>query len=341
MTHWYTRFRLLPCSLLAISLHAQTPAAAAPALKPDVSPNVRELFGSSRTILDVPLYGTIGPNVCDEDGDWADALDDTPLSTGTFVRFRSDGRSHTIIDLPPGSNAGENLNWTMSPNGVFRVLRWDGNAYELFSFMANGHLSSRYQIAVPQGVMVTGLAVQNSGVSYVRGYRPSGKGSKASRPEFAAIFAVNGSLYRDLSSEKSPVDLSHMTQFPLEGAVTAGDDGLFYKLTPDKIQALNTAGDVVRSYELPRPDLLWHADRIDVSGGLISIEFAQQQIAMHRALPLILQTAVIDAQTGELRGRYRFAPELGNNLVCFTRAEGYTVVKFISNRQVAIRVPLQ
>ncbi len=166
----------------------------------------------------------------------------------------------------------------------------------------------------------------------LQGYFGEGTPADKTGHSYLAEFASSGKLLR-LSLNKASDDvLKSVAQRGAKTEAAQGQDGMTYLLAADRVIALSQAGSVDREIKLSppepgfSPDVLYIHDRRLVVGFLLSVGPGQP---VKRALFQLL-----DPSSGEVLRTFEPAPEVGNNLVCFSD-EGFTFLK-VDNRQLKL-----
>lgn len=285
----------------------------------------RVLTGNGKVSLGVPRFGSSGDAVCDSSNNFYFNLATGAKENGPFLGFLNGGTKHVLFLLPEAADSRGFTQWAVSPGGSFVVLHGDFKETNLYDFRSDGSLSRSITIDLPKNVNVTNFAMANSGVIYIRGYRYSGEPQEAQLPGFAALFGESGKLLRDLSLDTTKTDLKIAGIHPPEGAVSAGDDGRFYVLSPGKVVVLSQSGDTERTLKFEKPDRAALARHILTSRGRISIGFDIVHGNPRQGVEIEARELLIDSTTGAPLADYVFASDLGNVVLCFDARVGYTL----------------
>ncbi|MGB8592804.1 MAG: hypothetical protein WA755_12905 [Candidatus Acidiferrales bacterium] len=106
----------------------------------------------------------------------------------------------------------------------------------------------------------------------------------------------------------------------------SGPDGNFYFPRGNEILVISEFGDLVRRIPLPRENLGETVSRIDLSGGLLSLEFfVPMKDHPERSQSHYL---VLEAATGEPFGVYEAGDDVGDAMACFSARNGYQYLLF-------------
>jgi hypothetical protein len=312
-------------------------------------PPPRTLRATSEIPLNVPNLGFSGEPVCDASGDMFFEIHNAQpglSETGPFLGIQSNGSTHALFSVPAELTAASKTPGitlqAVSPGGDYYLLNTDFKRYTLIAYNADGSEKRREDLEVPPDISPHRLAVTDSGVSYVQGYLDTNDPLDKPRKAFAALFSSSGKMVKSVGSGWHDISIVTMAKFPLEGAVTAGDDGRFYILEAGDVLVLNQSGEVQQKLIFHKPDPSAIALRIDVSSGVVAIELGRITREPKKAPTVSLRFLVLDSQTGEQRGDYVFDPEqYFNAILCFTRSDGYTVYAIKGGQAAKQTLPLR
>jgi hypothetical protein len=310
--------------LAALPIFAQnppTPTASGAVDRP------RLLTSSNRIKFEIPKFGFTGKSACDSSGNITFNVGRKIGQMGPFLRVQSDGRSHVIYSLPAEATSWGNIAWAMTPGGTFYVLHEDFKEYKLVRFKIDGSVAGITTLDVPKGVDVLYFAIADNEQLFARGYLVSSEPLKHSRSGFAALFNASGKLVRDLSAGAPMADLSTAQTSPIGGDAIAGEDGRFYVLEERQVLVLNQSGEIEDTLKFDKPTPDAHPVRIDYSKGLVSILFHSiQRVKATQPALVEVRAILLNAQTGEQQGDFVFDPGSTENIICFNRQEGYSLM---------------
>jgi len=311
------------------------------------SPNIvtdapRILAATSHVKFEVPMFGSVGKTACDASGRMYFNVGAQIGQMGPFLGISADGRSHAVYALPSQLSAFADLAWAVTPGGTFYVLRGNSKGHSLVRFRDDGSVDSISSVDIPGRTSLRFFAITDRGALYVQGYHIAQDPLKEPSRSFAGLFDASGKLVRDLSDRAPHVDLAAAQFGPIDGDVAAGEDGQFYLLDTKRVIVLNAAGEVEKelAFEIPSEDA--RAVRVDYSKGNVSIIFH----SVHRISPsepanVTVRALILNAQTGEPRGRFAFDPNTTGSVLCFDAQEGYSLMavdgKMAAKDVVAIR----
>ncbi|MFZ0663530.1 MAG: hypothetical protein WAM66_12610 [Acidobacteriaceae bacterium] len=324
-------------TLLTLPAFAQLPDAPHPGpAYPPPPPHV--LTSADHKRLDIPMFGDIGNARCDASGDLFFDASSPFADDGPFLEVKADRERHLIFTLPQEENTPGNNLWTVTPDGTLYVLHDDFQRNKLVRFRSDGSVDGISSLVLPAHVSIQRMAISDSGVVFVSGYRYTQEEGAKTEPGFAAIFDADGNIIRDLSAGAP----SYSTSGELsDGDLIAGDDGRFYVLGSDTVRVFNPSGEQAASLKITKPSAKAIAARIDEWQGSVSVLFYTE--AKHkrgRAAPLSASTVVLNADSGDVSGIYTFDPALTNSVLCYNHA-GYTM-ESVDHRMMALdTVPLQ
>jgi hypothetical protein len=330
---------------LALAFVLAVPAAGAQNVGLEASPAQSKpaaviLRADSRVLLGVPALASIGSRLCDRNGIFYVNVGNVPGQFGPFLGLSPDGKRQAVYSLPYKVRGWGSIHWAVTPGGRFYLLHGNESSddFELVEFKDDGDERRTARLEIPPGTRVQHLAITESGIAYVSGYRMTADKDGIPRPAFAGLFAESGRLLRDLSTGAGPVtpDSSKM----LEGDATAGEDGHFYILGPDKVTVLTQGGEMAGMFSFFKPkDGSWasslYYSQGEISIGLDKIEKDEQGYDWVRPKELIL-----DAVTGEERGFYAFDDALTGNVLCFDRKKGYSMYAIQDNQAAVDVIPV-
>jgi len=288
------------------------------------------------------MFGTNGRTACDASGNIFFNVGSSISRSGPFLGVSADGRRHAIYEVPAKENWRGNLAWTVTPGGDFYVLQEDFKEYRLIRFKSDGPIDGISLLAIPPGVNLEQIAVNDNDRIYVAGYKSTGEPKDKARPGFAALLDNTGKLVLDLSADAPEADLKARGTHPSDGDVTAGADGRFYVLGSKDVVVLNQSGGVEGDLKFKKPTHDAYARRIDYSKGLVSIIFH----SVHRSDPnqaadVEVRALVLDAQTGDQRGDFVFDPATTGSVICFSAQEGYSLLAMDGNMAAKDIVPIR
>lgn len=324
-------------ALLTLPVFAQLPEAPHP--KPAYPPPPPHVLSAADHIrLDIPMFGAIGNTRCDSDGDLFFDAGSLIEDRGPYLEVEADRERHLIFTLPEEVNTPGNNVWTVTPDGTLYVLHDGFQRNKLVRFKSDGSVDGISSLLLPPHVSIQRIAVTDSGIIFVSGYRVAQQRSAKPEPGFAAIYSADGKTIRDLSAGAP----SHPADNRIsDGDLIAGDDGRFYLLGGDAVRVFSATGEPIASLKFTKPSPKAIAARVDEWQGTVSVLFYTE---IHpkpgQAAPLLATTMVLNGQTGEIRGIYNFSPALTNSVLCYNQ-EGYTMVS-VDHRMMALdTVPIQ
>lgn len=276
---------------------------------------------SSVQKLDVPGFSSYNQVQCDAHGN----LYFRPISANSnynaSVLMRLDPKSQfpTLYQLPPALGASSAL-VTVSVTESGHVSFLDEvkiGKYAVFRFDDDGQLSSQTDLELPNGLLPNRFLVAEDGVILVGGYYRTSASKELQGKSYLAVFDKGGVLRKEVDSGSlTDVDLVAASAKMVEDSAAVGPDG-FYYLQGGEILIISESGDVSRHIKISRPRSTLGSLRMDLSEGLISIEFYEKSDEG----VLIPTFLVLDGSTGDVYGLYK-NDKLGT-MACFTRKNGY------------------
>jgi hypothetical protein len=287
------------------------------------------LNASSRVLFNIPMFSATGRVGCDVSGNlYFNVSSNFPIALhdgGPFLKVNADGSHYQIFTPHMDSKVQADTLQGVSPDGTFYILVQSAGRTLVQTFNGDGGFLSNRDIEIPSDVTATQWAIQNSGVAFVSGYIASENSDKEMvKRGYAAMFAPSGKLQRVLPDLIGTTVVKDGPAPAPEGDVVAGDDGRFYLLTPTKIVVLNQTGEMQNTIHFTKPTSSALAERIDVSGGVVSLVFQLPKSGEGHAGEFDVSATLLNAQDGEVIRSFGFADSLTNSVACFQRNEGYS-----------------
>ena len=273
--------------------------------------------GSSRPLM-VPNFGSLGEDRCASGHVFSD-VDQPPSIVGSILEIFDNGsRSRTYQPLKQFSDQGLRFtDFAVSPSGSLYEIFQSPEETKLVEVDSDGSPKHVTKLDVPANVEERWAAIFNDGTSVFAGYFTPRAAAHLQGKSFVAIFQPSGRLSKKLSSY-ADVDPAHFMEKPLDGWVSAGEDGNAYILSGDKVLVVNEVGEVVRRLSFKKPDPAAFATRVDYAEGLLAIYLtnidSKQRITMHYL--------VLYASTGGVFGYYEPSDDLGFDM-CFLGHAGF------------------
>ena len=317
---------LLTCAVTSL---AQSTLSSSPTGGTEDSSPPRKLILGRTTPLGMPSFGSLSISLCDiKNNLYFETINSgvPAINQGRFIRVSDDGKQQ-VLYLPPTTQNGtprfQAVFQAVSPDGSHYLLGRNEKESVLIRYRDDGSISSEHRLPLPEKAYPQMVAVANSGAVYVSGYVESGPSDKWKK-SFAGLYADDGTLLADLSKGLKDFDASSLSRAP-EGAVIAGQDGLFYNLQSNHVTVFSQSGKLQRTIAFRKPDATWSAIRLDVSGSLASIQLVAPDLQPSGLTLLSSRLLLLDMQTGETRGTYVFDPGAPSSVLCFSRQDGFSV----------------
>jgi hypothetical protein len=297
------------------------------------------LHESSSVPLQVPMFSGAGSSQCDSDGNlyFNTSLD----PRDRLLKIAHDGSKFRLYKLPTSDADTKYVfgQFNVTPSGDLRVLAY-GNDHATYVFRFDSDLgsTSKTKLELPEHVHVNSFAVFESGTLLVTGYFGRGADQQDQGKTYTATLEASGKLRAVVAARFADVDLASLTKKLPEGGAAIGEDGFLYLLRPNEVVVISENATIVRRlpFTKPNPELI--ASRIDVSGGLLDIEFLNDHGI---GKELKAQYLVLNASTAKRVGLYQPEPTLGNNFTCFTRSEGFTFTGIRDDKFTILTAPLR
>ena len=294
------------------------------------TPALLEHSSRSRRPEICPVPRLLAGAQCDENGAvYFHVVTGGSAKNPTIFKLGRTEDEHQLYKLPPevvDKKSAFYAAYSVTPAGRLWVLvvEWVGDEPKVaaYGFDSNTAVTSEVHMETPAHLRPRHFAAFDNDVFFVEGDISETLGSqKTSRP-YAAIVDGAGTVMKELHLNLQGLQIQK-GKIP-EGDALAGRDGNFYMLLPDQVMVISQSGQIVRRLPFPKSDHEAIATGVSLSGGLVAIQIMEQQ---KHTLGLTLE--VLDANTGDEVGSYRPSQELGNNLICFSRTEGFTFLGII------------
>jgi hypothetical protein len=235
------------------------------------------------------------------------------------------GEKETMFQVPLEFNEGYRFStFAVAPKSglVLEALSSEktGEVFVL-RFSEDGEYLSASRLDLPKFFLVESLAAFDTGQMFVSGYISIGAPEEQRGRQTVAIFSEDGELVRRLSgydpSDKNAgvVDMESMT----DRSVAMGEDGFLYYLRGKNVVVISSSGEVVRQFDVSRPEKDYAPVKVEFSEGVISISF-MRELRNHQ-LAVLFRT--YDATTGEILAEYTPGDDLTNTQLCYSRRGGY------------------
>ncbi len=295
---------------------------------------------SSAVPSQVPMFSAVGSSQCDSDGNlyFNTSLD---FRDSGLLKIAHDGSKFHLYKLPTSDGDTKYVfgQFNVAPSGDLRVLTY-GNDHAVYVFRFDSDLgsTSKTKLDLPEHVHVNSFAAFESGTLLVTGYFGRGADQQDQGKTYTAMFEASGKLRAVVAGRFADVDLASVTKKLPEGGAAIGEDGFLYLLRPNEVVVISENGTIVRRmpFKKPSPELI--SGRIDVSGGLLDIEFLTDQ---GLGKELKAQYLVLNASTGKRVGLYREPEPSFGGFVCFTRSEGFTFTTIRDDKFTLLAAPLR
>lgn len=291
-------------------------------------PNIPRMTLKKVDAIEASLEGSgfYGSPICDSDGN-------TYLRTDAFLaldknpiwKISPHGRKLAVFAPPTEAEKEFRLGgFTVSGRGDFYALTYDYSEetenYFLLRYGSDGEVSSKVHLQLPQQLLLDELAVFASGNVLVSGHF-SNKAPKAARAQPRVLV---------LQSDGAPAGQVHLTgkaaagvedELP-RGSVSMGDDGNAYVLRGSEVLVVSPSGHLERTIPVSAPGAGFHAERVQVSHGVLSVTFQKVNSGKRKNLEVMFRT--FDPVTGIVQAEYVPDTGLSNYPLCFNPDEGYT-----------------
>ena len=295
----------------------------------DILDHARPLHAGSTNRLDIPGFSFEGQAACDKFGNIymrpTVGSDDTAM-----VKLSQNGSKQSIYRLLNVDASPESVSFagfSVTPMGdLWELIQApDGGHIEVFEFGQEQEARHRTKLEVPPRVHPQKFTVFENGDVLFTGYYDSKAGSTLEGKTYSALFAPTGKLVQIIRNVAN--DYTYDRNKLPEGMMVRGDDNRIYFLQSDRVLVYSVTGDLIRELRFEKPDKDMRTTRLDVSDGLLSIEFAkpfEKQTPRGMLRGIAKSFLLVNAADSRITSYYLPDEELGNNCVCFDRKQGYT-----------------
>jgi hypothetical protein len=241
----------------------------------------------------------------------------------TILELSHDEDDHQLFRLPTEvSNATSYGAFSVTPSGrVWVAVFSDKGENFVYEFDSKGEIASRVRLDVPEKLLPRLIAVFDTDNLLWKGVYANSAAPVLAGKSYCAAVDAAGRVTKELTSKVTlaPANTKTDSKSLPEGAIAVGSDGNAYLLLPAEVDVISQTGTILRKLPFTKPDPESRAVNLNVSGGLLAITLTRMR--QQRIETTLL---VLDANTGDIFGYYRPSEELGNNPVCFSRAQGFT-----------------
>ena len=307
----------------------------------------RPLHAGVTDHLNVPGFSFDGQAACDAAGNIyvrpSVGFDDTAI-----VKLSGDGQTQTVyrlLSLSPSTEPPIIFSaFSVTPQSdIWELVEApDGSRIEVFEFGQEQEAEHRARLDVPFAVHPEKFAVFENGQILFTGYYDRRAEAALKGTTYSALFAPNGKLIKTLDDPSH--EFTHNPQKMYEGMSVRGDDNRVYFLQSNRVLVYSVTGEFLKElrFEKPAKELL--TVRLDVSDGLLSIEFYkifQKQTPRGLLRGFAAFYLILDATDSMVISYYIPDEELGNNSICFSRKQGYTFFRIENGMIKFVHAPLK
>lgn len=281
----------------------------------------RVLTVSSSKTLTVPPFGFYGEPVCDANGNVFVHIDTSAYDHIELFELSHSGDSGVFFKLPSELAEKHHFSdFTVSPSGKAYVLSETFEGLYVLDFKSDGSLGSETLLEGTQYLTGGRLAVFDSGAILISGYFGERAPTNLKGKNFGAIFEGSGALRTRITEDLGKTNLDETSTKLLDGAVTVGEDGNAYMLHKNEIIIFSETGRIARHIPIKKADERAVGERLNVSGGVLAVGF----VVPEKNHDMSRQYLLLNSVTGEPYGFYTASPDLGTQVLCFSREEGFT-----------------
>jgi len=315
--------------IIATFLASLSGGAALPQSAPAEPTILRE---SSVQKLDVPSFSSWDATPCDSHGNlyYRPVPPNNDYNASVLRELDPKSQFPTVFQLPTSLATTSALMYvSVAASGRVRFLNQLKNLkYAVFGFDDDAQFKSEADLELPDEMRPNRFLVAEDGVILVGGYYPKSAPKQLQGKTYLALFEKDGKLRKEITGANlTDLDLAAAAGKMIEAVTAVGPEG-FYYLQGQEILVISEWGELVRHINVKRPRGTTGALRMDISEGLISIEFYEKD-EKGFLKPTFL---VLDASSGDVYGLYKPSDDLGTVVVCFTRAKGYVFSRTVDGK---------
>ena len=290
------------------------------------------LHVSSVRPFEFPPFGYWGVPLCDSDGNlYFHAVPDMPAyDTISILRLDPKGKSSIVYRMSAEYSDYLYQSASVSPSGLLYVLAQARTGeYAIVSFKPDGFSRNPSKLSVPDNVVLTGLAAFDDESVLVQGHFEARPHSHAQATDhkgerYLALVNSSGEITRTVEGKLEKVDLNAGPAIPpeAEGAlVTSAGNAIV--ISGKELLILSQSAVVERKLPFERPDTSAVPVRLQVSGGLVAIEF----VTVNKQHEVQAKYLVLNLQDGRRIGLFAGSDETGTRSVCFQYDEGFVFLQ--------------
>lgn len=295
------------------------------------------LQANSSKVLPIPPFKA-------ETGPQCDASGNLYFHTGfsakasVILKIAASDASTTLYRLSDSDEGGTYFVafYVTSDRKIAMLVGDKRNEPSVYQFGGNDSFTTtQIKLDTPGGVnalTAQGFLLLPNGHILMQGYFDREAPKERRGRGYLAEFAASGKFLRLFLNQPSDETLKSIAGRGAKTSAAQAEDGATYLLEADRVAVLSREGNLEREFKLTPPefgyvpDLLYMHGRQLVIGFYLSGGFGKAVKGSRYEL--------LDPSSGEIMRIYEPAPELGNNLVCFSD-DGLTFMK-IENRVVKV-----
>jgi len=309
------------------------------------SPQVKVLEPATRHSLAMPAFSYWSDAQCDGDANLYFHVNDGDFRAAKFLRISRNGEDADMLRPSGEFSDMEKFGFEgffVTRAGEPYILGGDGKKTYVIAFAHDGSMKTPIAIGTPEGVVVSGFAVFETGGFLVAGHYSSGDGPVSQRGKpYLAVFEPSGTFRKELRGLLSDKGANDDPGAALddETKVASSEDGRLYLLNPDDIQVISASGEVEGKIHFKNPDPHSLATKVYVSGNLVAIRLSTYSDDRAETQRRYL---VLDRDNkGKPFGYYKPSEEMDGPDVCFSRDQGFTFQTFDHGHQTLFIAPLR
>lgn len=263
------------------------------------------------------------------------------INDSIVMRLDVKTETPTLYEQPTGyAGKAALIRFALTPAGTLWYLdQMKNGVYTAVEFDSDGEAKSETHLDTPPGLLMTRFAVSDDDSILVGGFFTKDAAPERRGQSYLAFFRSGGVLAANASQFLTRVNLADFDQtHRVESAVTLGSDGNFYVLNRNSILVISEGGELIRRINFQPPEGKGEVYKLDLSGGLLSIEFLISTPGTSFLRPEFL---VLETATGAPFAVYKTSEDLGDVCLCFSRRDGYLFSKIANGKIELVTAPLQ
>ena len=301
------------------------------------------LAAGSSKVLSLPGFSAETGPQCDPRGNLYFRTGYSELASVVLRIAAKDGSPTVYKVTDPAADGSYFVAFHVGREGKIAVLM-GGKKDEpsVYQFKENDPAgTNRTALEAPEGLdalTVHAFVVLPNDHILLQGYFGKGAPKDKLGHAYLAEFESSGKLLRLSLNNVSDELLKSVENWGAKTETAQGEDGRTYLLLEDRVVVLSPGGEVERELKLTPPESGYRPDLMYMHGGQLIIGF---YLLGGAGKPIQgVRFELLEPSSGEILRTFEGAPELGNNLVCFSD-EGLTFMRFEHGKVKLINAPVK